>query len=157
VRCPFSAALTDVDLRETHKATWTWGDGKYEAGTVIGKHSCRSAGIYTIKLTLTGSGGRSTAVTPKLVVCGACSSGAGAFESPWAHWPQPQATQAPHAVRSWPRQTMQRARCKARSWSFRPPRCTCTAPGSSSLPHRMPSCATPGARRSMANQLTASG
>ena len=89
----FSAAFTDVDLRDTHKAVWSWGDGSKMAGTVSEKngngsvsaqHAFRSAGIYTVRLTVTDSGGKSSTVERKVIVRGngAAVSGEGAFASP---------------------------------------------------------------------------
>lgn len=89
----FSASFRDVDLRDTHTATWTWGDGASGAGTVSqaagsgnvsGQHTYRKTGIYTVRLSVLDSGGKSSAVERKVTVCG-CSSGvtgAGSFVSP---------------------------------------------------------------------------
>ena len=90
----FSSSFRDVDLRDTHKAAWTWGDGASAAGTVSqaagsgsvsGQYAYRKSGIYTVRLNILDSGGQGTSVERKLTVCG-CSSGAvageGAFLSP---------------------------------------------------------------------------
>lgn len=88
----FSAAFTDADLRDTHKAVWDWGDGSKETGVVNGKngkgsvsgqHSYRKAGIYTVRLTITDSSGRSTTVQRTVAVCGhgASLAGQGSFMS----------------------------------------------------------------------------
>ncbi len=86
----FSSAFRDVDLRESHSATWTWGDGSTSAGTVSasngsgsvsGQHAWRKTGIYTVRLSILDSGG---AVERKVTICG-CSSGVtgtGSFMSP---------------------------------------------------------------------------
>lgn len=83
----FTAGFTDVDVRDTHKAVWSWGDGSTTAGTVSekngagsvsGQHAYRKSGIYTVRLTITDSGGKSSTVERTLTVCG-CSSGAGAI------------------------------------------------------------------------------
>ncbi|MCC6070799.1 PKD domain-containing protein [Massilia sp. GCM10020059] len=76
----FSASFTDADQHDTHKATWDWGDGSSEAGTVnerngsgnvSGQHAYRAAGEYTVRLTLTDSGGKSSTVQQVLIVqCG---------------------------------------------------------------------------------------
>jgi probable HAF family extracellular repeat protein len=75
----FSAAFKDADLRDIHKAAWAWGDGAREAatvsettgaGSVSGQHTYRSPGDYTVNLTVTDSGGRSTTVHRKVVVRG---------------------------------------------------------------------------------------
>jgi len=89
----FSASFRDVDLRDTHTATWSWGDGTSGAGTVSqaagsgnasGQHTYRKTGIYTVRLSVLDSGGKRSAVERKVTVCG-CSSGvtgAGSFVSP---------------------------------------------------------------------------
>jgi probable HAF family extracellular repeat protein len=89
----FSAGFKDVDLRDTHKAVWSWGDGSKTVGTmserngtgsVSGQHAYRAAGIYTVRLTVTDSSGKSSTVERKVVVCGsaAAATGVGAFASP---------------------------------------------------------------------------
>lgn len=93
VTLSLAADFTDADLRDTHKATWSWGDGATDAGIVNGKngagnvsgqHVYRSPGIYTASLTLTDSSGKSATVQRKVVVCGTgdCVAGDGAFLSP---------------------------------------------------------------------------
>jgi len=91
----FSSTFRDVDLRDTHKATWTWGDGTTSAGilsqaagsgNVSGQHAWRKTGIYTVRLDILDSGGQRTAVERKVTICG-CSSavtGQGSFFSPAA-------------------------------------------------------------------------
>ncbi|HEX9172861.1 MAG TPA: PKD domain-containing protein [Telluria sp.] len=75
----FSASFKDVDRHETHKAIWYWGDGsketgvvseKYGSGSVSAQHVYYKAGTYTVKLTVTDSGGKSTTVQRTIVVCG---------------------------------------------------------------------------------------
>lgn len=89
----FSAAFKDVDVRDSHKATWSWGDGSKNAGTVSerngtgsvsSQHAYRSPGIYTATLTVTDSRGESTTVQRKVVVggAGAYVAGNGWFVSP---------------------------------------------------------------------------
>lgn len=89
----FYAAFKDTDLRDTYKASWDWGDGsssagmvsaKNGAGSVSGQHAWRKAGTYTVKLTITDSGGQRTTVKRTVVVCasGATIVGEGAFLSP---------------------------------------------------------------------------
>lgn len=89
----FSSAFTDVDLRETHTAIWTWGDGNKVRGTVSeakgsgnvsAQHVYRKSGTYTVSLTVTDSAGRSTTVQRRLAVCGAaaCAVGQGGFLPP---------------------------------------------------------------------------
>lgn len=88
----FSASFKDADPRDTHVATWTWGDGSRERGTVSGRngvgnvdgqHAYRKPGIYTVRLTITDSGGKSTTVQRTVAVCasGAALAGAGSFLS----------------------------------------------------------------------------
>lgn len=84
-----SASFRDADLRDTHRATWSWGDGskddagavagKHGAGTVSGKHTYRAAGVYTVKLTVTDSSGKSATVQRTVTVRapGASISGEG--------------------------------------------------------------------------------
>ena len=89
----FSAAFKDADLRDVHKATWSWGDGSKDAGTVSekngtgsvsGQHTWRTPGIYTVTLTVTDNSGKSATVSRKVVVCGAGAhvAGEGWFMSP---------------------------------------------------------------------------
>lgn len=89
----FSACFTDVDLRDTHRAVWTWGDGERTAASISelngsghasGKHTYRAAGIYTVRLTLTDSGGRQSAASRQVAVggSGAVVAGTGWFVSP---------------------------------------------------------------------------
>jgi probable HAF family extracellular repeat protein len=88
----FSASFTDVDVRDTHKAVWSWGDGSKTVGTVSersgtgsvsAQHAYRAAGIYTVRLTVTDSSGKSSTVERKVVVCGSAAAitGEGAFAS----------------------------------------------------------------------------
>lgn len=89
----FSASFTDVDPGDTHKASWNWGDGatdtavlseKNGAGSVSGQHVFRKPGIYTVKLSVTDSSGRSTTVPRRVIVSGpgAWVSGEASFLSP---------------------------------------------------------------------------
>jgi len=88
----FSAGFQDVDVRDTHKAVWSWGDGSKTTGTVneksgtgsvSGQHAYRAAGIYTIRLTITDSSGKDSSVERKVVVGGrTATTGVGAFASP---------------------------------------------------------------------------
>ena len=79
----FSAAFKDADLRDTHKATWTWGDGGTDNATVnerngsgntSGQHTYRSPGSYTVTLSVTDSSGRRTAVQRTVAVRGPAPS-----------------------------------------------------------------------------------
>ncbi|WP_157991697.1 PKD domain-containing protein [Caldimonas tepidiphila] len=77
-RATFAATFSDVDAAETHSATWNWGDGSAPqagsvsgsggAGRVEGAHVYRSAGVYTVSLRVTDSGGRSTEVSREIVI-----------------------------------------------------------------------------------------
>jgi len=89
----FAASFKDADLRDTHKATWSWGDGSKDTGTVSekngtgsvsGQHTYRAPGIYTVRLTVTDSNGKSATVERKVVVCGSNTyvAGEGWFMSP---------------------------------------------------------------------------
>jgi probable HAF family extracellular repeat protein len=88
----FSAGFQDVDVRDTHKAVWSWGDGsktvatvseKNGAGSASGQHAYRAAGIYTVRLTLTDSSGKESSVERKVVVgASTATTGVGAFVSP---------------------------------------------------------------------------
>lgn len=91
----FSAGFKDVDVRDTHKAVWSWGDGsktvgtvseKYGTGNVSAQYAYRAPGIYTVRLTVTDSSGRSSTVQRTVVVCGTqgAISGEGAFAAPAA-------------------------------------------------------------------------
>lgn len=81
----FSASFKDVDVRDSHKAHWSWGDGSTTVGTVSEKngtgsvsaqHAFRKNGTYTVRLTVTDSAGKSTTVHRTVLVCAA-----GAFTS----------------------------------------------------------------------------
>ena len=103
----FSVDFKDADPRDAHSATWTWGDGaseagsvsaKHGAGSVSGQHVYRKAGIYTVRLVIRDSGGKTVTAERRVVVCGAGAhiAGEGAFMS------QPTAGAAvqKHAVRA---------------------------------------------------------
>lgn len=77
----FSAAFSDLDPGDTHRARWDWGDGSAEPGSVAqgrgsgnvsGQHVYRSAGEYTVALAITDSGGRSSTVRRSVTVAPAC-------------------------------------------------------------------------------------
>jgi probable HAF family extracellular repeat protein len=89
----FSAAFNDVDVNDTHKARWSWGDGsadpgiineKNAAGSASAQHAYGAPGIYTVTLTVTDSSAQSTAVQRKVTVggAGAYVAGQGWFMSP---------------------------------------------------------------------------
>jgi probable HAF family extracellular repeat protein len=74
----FSASFQDANPGDTHKATWSWGDGRVETGivsesrgtgSVSGQHTFRAAGVYTVRLAVTDSGGNSTTVQRTVTVC----------------------------------------------------------------------------------------
>ena len=90
-----SANFTDKGVLDTHTAIWDWGDRStstgivtesYGSGSVAGSHSYTTAGLYTIKLTVTdkdGASGQSTFQT--LIVYnpqGGFVTGGGWFNSP---------------------------------------------------------------------------
>jgi hypothetical protein len=59
-----TADFTDPDINDTHSATWDWGDGSTSSGIVdessksmSGSHVYTTAGVYTIKVTLTDAAG----------------------------------------------------------------------------------------------------
>jgi PKD repeat protein len=59
----FSASFTDADIDDAHTATLDW-EGSTSGGTVseiaetvTGTHTCTSAGVYTVYLTVTDSQG----------------------------------------------------------------------------------------------------
>lgn len=75
----FYAGFRNADPRSSHKAVWFWGDGSKNAGivserhgvgSVSGQHAYRAAGSYTVRLTVTSSGGMSTTVARTVVVGG---------------------------------------------------------------------------------------
>lgn len=90
----FSVHFTDVDVRETHTASWHWGEGQSEPGTlserngsghVSGQHRYEAEGEYPLTLTITDSSGRRTTVRLLLLVAGPtpCKlTGQGWFASP---------------------------------------------------------------------------
>ena len=60
------AQPTDTDVLDTHTAVWDWGDGTTMPGTVTetngsgsvsGSHTYASAGVYTVKVTVTDDDG----------------------------------------------------------------------------------------------------
>jgi PKD repeat protein len=89
----FSAAFKDIDVTDSHKASWSWGDGSKDVGTISEKdgggnssaqHAFAAPGIYTVRLTVTDSSGMSTTVQKKITVVGsgAYVAGEGWFMSP---------------------------------------------------------------------------
>jgi probable HAF family extracellular repeat protein len=74
-----SAAFKDADLHDTHKATWSWGDGKQDTGivgarngtgSVSGQHAWYKPGVYVVRLTVTDNRGRSATVKRTVTVYG---------------------------------------------------------------------------------------
>lgn len=72
-----SAAFKDADLHDTHKATWSWGDGKQDTGivsarngtgSVSGQHAWHKPGVYVVRLTVTDNRGRSATVKRAVTV-----------------------------------------------------------------------------------------
>jgi uncharacterized membrane protein len=78
----FSASFRDVDVRDRHKAVWSWGDGSQTVATVsasptgtggigggvFGQHAYTREGRYLVRLTVTDSSGKSTTVARLVVV-----------------------------------------------------------------------------------------
>ena len=72
-----TAGFTELDPSDAHTATWNWGDGTTSAGTVTtpsgglgtiaGSHAYAAAGIYTVTVTITDSGGLASSSTFKTV------------------------------------------------------------------------------------------
>ena len=67
----FSASFRDVDVRDRHKAVWSWGDGSQSVGSVSSarsggsasaQHAYSRAGTYMVRLTVTDSSGKGTTV-----------------------------------------------------------------------------------------------
>ncbi len=63
-----SATFTDACVNGSHTALWDWADGSTSAGmvsetngagTVTGNHTYTTAGVYTVKLTVTDNDGKS--------------------------------------------------------------------------------------------------
>lgn len=61
-----SISFTDSDVDDTHTAAWDWGDGTTSEGTVTeingsgsvcGRHTYTTAGVYTVKVTVTDLSG----------------------------------------------------------------------------------------------------
>ena len=72
-----SAGFTDPNTGDTHTAVWDWGDGSTSnglvdetngSGSVTGSHSYSTAGVYTVKLTVTDDDGDSGHSTYQYVV-----------------------------------------------------------------------------------------
>jgi len=90
------AAWGDVGMRDTHTATWTWGDGSTSAGSVVeehgsgaasGGHVYTGAGVYTVQLTVTDDDtGATTRIAESYVVVydpnGGFVTGGGWVDSP---------------------------------------------------------------------------
>jgi probable HAF family extracellular repeat protein len=89
-----SVAFSDFNTADTHTAVWSWGDGSTSAGAVTeangagsatGSHAYTAAGIYTVTVTVTDSGGQSATVSREVVVFdpnGGSVSGSGWIDSP---------------------------------------------------------------------------
>jgi probable HAF family extracellular repeat protein len=89
----FTAFFTDADPHDRHTATWDFGDGTTQAGTVnekngsgsvTGQHTYQHEGEFTITLTVTDSSGKSTTVRLGIDVlsAGTGTCGRGTFASP---------------------------------------------------------------------------
>lgn len=74
----FSTAFTDADVGDTHTAVWSWGDGSAPGsgvvteragqGSVGASHVFTAAGVYTVTVTVTDSGGRSSSASREVTV-----------------------------------------------------------------------------------------
>ncbi len=93
------ASFTDAGTLDTHTAVWNWGDGTTAAGTVTehngsgsvsGRHTYTTAGLFTVTLTVTDNAGRAGQATFSYVVvfdkaagtlagAGSITSGAGDY------------------------------------------------------------------------------
>jgi probable HAF family extracellular repeat protein len=86
----FSASFRDVDVHDSHKAVWSWGDGSQSVGTVSGalsggmsggsvsgQHAYAKAGSYMVRLTVTDSSGKCTTVAYLVDVPAVVAYGAG--------------------------------------------------------------------------------
>jgi probable HAF family extracellular repeat protein len=76
---PVTVRFVDANVRGTHRASWSWGDGTGDeaavvierngSGRVVGRHSYREQGNYNVVLTITDRSGRVAAVTRTFMVC----------------------------------------------------------------------------------------
>jgi probable HAF family extracellular repeat protein len=76
---PVTVRFVNANVRNTHRASWSWGDGTSDeaavvierngSGRVVGRHSYRETGSYNVVLTVTDSAGRVAAVTRTFTVC----------------------------------------------------------------------------------------
>ncbi|MGX4640366.1 PKD domain-containing protein [Massilia sp. SYSU DXS3249] len=89
----FTAFFTDADPHDRHTATWDFGEGSTQAGTVnekngsgsvTGQHTYQNEGEFTITLTVTDSRGKRTTIRLGIDVlpAGPCTCGRGTFTSP---------------------------------------------------------------------------
>ncbi|MGE5404436.1 MAG: PKD domain-containing protein, partial [Candidatus Saccharibacteria bacterium] len=68
-----SASFSDPGVRDTHNATWDWGDGTTSnvdnvSGTAAGSHTYTAPGVYTIAVTVSDDDGGSDTASYQYVV-----------------------------------------------------------------------------------------
>jgi probable HAF family extracellular repeat protein len=78
---PYAAVsyFIDANASDTHRASWTWGDGsrpeaatineRNAAGRITGTHRYREPGTYMVTLTVTDSGGRQSSTVALIAAC----------------------------------------------------------------------------------------
>jgi Leucine-rich repeat (LRR) protein len=78
--------FSDPDVGDTHTVTWDWGDGSTTTASATASHTYSSAGVYTIKVTITDAAGASDTETFQYVVIydpnGGFVTGGGWINSP---------------------------------------------------------------------------
>ncbi|MGD0897379.1 MAG: clostripain-related cysteine peptidase [Thermoguttaceae bacterium] len=73
----FTAGFSDIDIYDTHTATWNWGDGTTTTGAVVeangsggtsGTHAYTTLGNYTVTLTIADQSGATAKTTHAVTV-----------------------------------------------------------------------------------------